>query len=187
MMTTPTRTCECDGCGGVMESVWSDGKTRIHAMRCLSCGDEVDRHQRKLKYIETRHGDLFEELDVHAMDYGEFIEAFEEFRRETTNEAFDNLHVISATQISKHKDGSYTVGVYSDIEDEGEGIGDSGRMPHGQPDVSWNTDCVLINDSEIEMVDLNDGSAYFYLRHVRSVTIEENEHPDEEDLVRIST
>lgn len=186
-MPTQTRVKECDSCGHVMKSVWSDGKTRIHAMECQSCGDRTDVHKNQTKYLEVRHADVFEEVDLDAIESFEaFMEEAKRIRRESTNEAFAEPISWAAVKVTSNSGGSYTVSGYEDYASGDEGVGEKGNLPYGRPDVSWSTGLVLVGDSKLEMVDVNDGSAWTYFTRVTDVEIEEPDRADIEDRVRIS-
>lgn len=179
-MTASYRVTNCPECSGVMRSVWSDGKTRIHAMRCLRCDHEKDLHQRRLDYIECRHGDPLADLDTEA-DWSKFMDNFEEYRLERTVEAFQNPPEAnwSAVQI-RNNDSGYTVAAYAALKEPGDGIGDEERMPYGTPDVSWTADRVYVNDSKVVIEDVNQGTAYVYLTFVHTIDLQ-----DRGNLVRI--
>jgi len=130
---------QCDDCGGVMTSVWSDGKTRIHKLDCRRCDATTEEHQSKLGYIECRHGDPEGDLDWHQ-DYGSFRERFREYRRKATNTAFSAGSPWPAVQVYRSGD-AYIVAVYEDKDD----------TVRGHPEVSWGSETVMVNDSEFHL------------------------------------
>lgn len=170
-MTVMTRIAECEFCGGVMKSVWSDGKTRIHSMKCLDCGEKSEMYKRDLKYIEARHFDPFEELDTRV-EYDTFVTDFERARRDATNEAFSEPATWRAVKVTLTDDGDYTVAAYEEFAEDGEGVGDDEQLPYGSPDVSWAADSVYVGDYEVKMVPVNGGSAWVYFQFVSSISIE---------------
>lgn len=170
-MTVGNRIKECTECGGVMKSVWSDGKTRTHAMRCLRCDHERDLHQNRTTYIEVRHADLFDSLDVE-LDYDEFVAAADDLRLKSTQEAFHSEDLWQAVKVRLNDDGKYTVAAYRNIVDPGTGIGPNGMMPHGQPDVAWTTDAVYLDGSKIRIAPMNGGTAYTYFCDISEVKID---------------
>lgn len=176
------RTSECPECGGVMKSVWHDGKTRIHALRCIACGHETERHQNQTDYIELRHfnNSIEDVLGGGKENYSTFLEAAKELNRETTDEAFTPRVAWAAVRVKRAPNGDYVAAAYNDLPEEGEGAGPDQDLPYGQPDVSWSAKAVVVYDAPLKMVDVNDGSAWVYLEHVRDIDIE-----NQGNLIRI--
>ena len=175
MVANHTRVKECDECGGVMRSVWSDGKTRTHKLNCVRCDYSTDDHQRNTRYVEVRHANPWEDLDIQQ-DFEDFMAAVETLKRESTDEAFERTVETTSwawVQVSRNRDGSYTVAAYGDRPDEGEGRGDDGDLPYGQPDVSWTAEAVYVGNHQLEIVPLNGGTGHTYLSHVWDVDIKD--------------
>lgn len=166
-----------------MKSVWHDGKTRVHALKCVSCGTETEEHRNKTDYIELRHFDRsFDNIPGIGGSYERFMKAVTDLNRETTNEAFD-AEIWAAVQIRTGVgDDNYVVAAYSDLPEEGKGTGPDQDLPFAHPDVSWSARAVVVNDAPFKMVDVNDGSAWVYLEHVPSIDIE-----NQGNLIRIRT
>lgn len=139
-----------------MKSVWSDGKTRVHKVRCLRCDAETDAHQSKLSYIESSHFDAFASMD-DDLDYDEWRERFEQFRILTVNTAFSE-GPWELARIRETPNDKFALHVYAE-EPEGD-------WPYGQADVSWSAENLYLNDAEVGMIDLNGGTADLVLRGV---------------------
>lgn len=173
MQSTMTRVKDCPECAGVMKKVWGDMKTRNTALRCLRCENELTVHEKRTTYLELQHADVFSELDTE-MDFEAFMSAAEDLDLQSTNEALTPETVWPCTQIALTEGGSYRISCYESRADRGRGVGSDEKLPYGQSAVAAVVDRVYVQNSELEMVPINDGSAWVYFHQVRDIELEDD-------------